>query len=176
MSDRTAEPAPGKPRRPLARWFNTLKLRLMLASVLVIAASVTVSTLVVIHRVEQRSQQAVMQLERDHAERVASLLQQRVVSMQKMLRATAQTLPVAARTDHAAAEAFLAGKPALATNFASVFVVALDGELLAAQDGTRSTYRPTNLRSAAYFSQTVTHGAPVVSQPLRDGVSGEPIL
>ena len=83
MAALSAEPTPKKRPRPRGRgrWFNTLKLRLMLASVLVIAVSVTVSTLVVLERVERRSEQALMDLERDHAERVASLLQQRVVSM-----------------------------------------------------------------------------------------------
>ena len=148
----------------------------MLASVLVIAVSVTVSTLVVIDRVEQRSEQAVMNVERDHAERVASLLQQRVVSLQNMLRATAAAMPPAARTEHAAAEAFLAGKPALATNFASIFVIRADGELLAAHDGTLSTYKPLNLRDRAYFHQTLAHGVPLVSEPFSGRFSHEPIL
>ncbi|HZF79222.1 MAG TPA: cache domain-containing protein, partial [Rubrivivax sp.] len=148
----------------------------MLASVLVIAVSVTVSTLVVIDRVEQRSEQAVMNVERDHAERVASLLQQRVVSLQNMLRATAEAMPPAARTDHAAAEAFLAGKPALATNFSSIFVIRADGELLAAHDGTRSTYKRLNLADRAYFSQTLAHGVPLVSEPFAGRFSNEPIL
>ena len=59
---------------PRRRWFGTLKARLMLASMLVIALSVTVSTLVVLDRLQGRSEQALMDLERDNAERAASLL------------------------------------------------------------------------------------------------------
>ena len=138
----------------------------MLASVLVIAASVTVSTLVVLERVEKRSEQAVTDLERDHAERVASLLQQRVVSLQKMLRATAGKMPPEALASHAAATAFLAGSPALIANFASVFVAAADGELLAMHDGTRSMFKPGNLSDRAYFAQTLAQGVPLVSAPI----------
>ena len=148
----------------------------MLASVLVIAASVTVSTLVVLERVERRSEQAMMDLEADHAERVASLLQQRVVNMQKMLRATAATMPAGARRDSAAATAFLAGNPALIANFGSVFIAAVDGELLALHDGTRSVHKPMNLRDREYFSQTLAQGVPLVSSPIPGRVSNQPIM
>jgi diguanylate cyclase (GGDEF)-like protein/PAS domain S-box-containing protein len=158
------------------RWFVTLKARLMAASVLVIAASVAGSTLFVIHRVEQRSEQAVTDLERDHAERVASMLQQRVIAMQRMLRATAQTMPELARSEHEAATAFIADKPALQATFSTLFVAATDGELLALHDGTASAWRPMNLAPREYFAQTLAQGVPLVSAPLSGRFSQEPII
>lgn len=113
---------PGVDPLPRTRWFGTLKVRLMAASALVIAVSVMVSVLVVLQRVEQRGEQAVMELERDHVERMASLLVQRVVGLQKMMRAVAAVMPEAASHDADAAAEFLAGKPALGVQFALMFL------------------------------------------------------
>ena len=161
---------------PRTRWFGTLKARLMVASALVIAASVTVSVLVVLQRVEQRSEHAVMDLERDNAERVASLLVQRVVAMQKMLRATAAIMPPAARNDADAAAAFLRSNPALEVHFASVFVATASGRLLALNDGNAVTFPAVELGDRAYFKQTIAEGIPVVSAPLTSRVSKKPII
>ena len=161
---------------PRTRWFGTLKARLMVASALVIAASVTVSVLVVLQRVEQRSEHAVMDLERDNAERVASLLVQRVVAMQKMLRATAAIMPPAAHHDADAAAAFLRSNPALAVHFATVFVATTSGRLLALHDGNAVTYPAVELDDRDYFKQTIAEGIPVVSAPLTSRVSKKPII
>lgn len=169
-----ALPAPRRGRP--GRWFGTLKLRLMLAAVLVIATSVLVSTGFVIQRVEQRSEQAVTDLERDHAERVASLLQQRVVSKQRMLRATAAAMPPAAWRDHDAATRFLAANPALAASFPSLFVAATDGTLLARHEGTSSLWRAANLSTREWFAQTLAQGVPLVSAPFAGRFSNEPVI
>jgi diguanylate cyclase (GGDEF)-like protein/PAS domain S-box-containing protein len=156
--------------------FGTLKLRLLLASAVVIAASVAVSALVVLQRVEHRSEQAVMDLERDNAERVASLLGQRVVGLQKMLRASADKLPPSARTDAAAAAQFLSGNPGLTSNFSMVFLADADGQLLTVHDGTEARHPVLNLRDREYFRHTFDQGVPMVSAPLPGRLSNEPII
>lgn len=83
---------------PLA-WLRTLKARLMLASALVIAASVLVSASVLLERVEQRSEQAVLDREASHVEQMAGMLGQRVVMLQKMMRGAAEQMPDAAYQD-----------------------------------------------------------------------------
>ena len=163
------------PRRP-ARWFWTLKARLMIASALVIATSVAVSTLVVLERVEQRSEQAVMDLERDNAEHMASLLGQRVIGLQNMLRATAQALPAAARSDSAVAVDVLNHSPALTASFASVTLIAPDGSTLALHDGRAAGQSSLDLSGRDYFRQTLASGVPLVSAPFVGRVSMEPII
>ena len=148
----------------------------MMASALVIAASVSVSVLVVLQRVQQRSEQAVMGLERDNTERVASLLQQRVVSLQKMLRATAATMPEAARHSNEGAAAFLRISPALTVHFATVAVVNTEGRMLALHDGTTVTHPVVNMADRANFKQTVAEGIPVVSPPITSRVSQQPVI
>ena len=148
----------------------------MLASVLVIAASVGVSTLVVLQRVEQRSERAVMDLERDNAERMASLLVQRVVVLQKMLRATADSLPPAAATEPAAAGAALAANPALIVNFASVFLADSAGAVLAVHDGDGVRHPQLDMSGRADFRATLAQGTPQVSAPLIGRISRQPLI
>lgn len=157
-------------------WHSTLKARLMVASALVIAISVAVTALAILHGVGRRSEQALMEMERSNAERVASLLAQRVVVLQRMLRAAAATLPVAARSQPDAAARFLAGNPSLAVPFAAVHVSNVLGRMLAFYDGNDVTHPQLDLSDRDYFWQTVTAGVPVVSEPLPGRISREPVL
>ena len=120
-------------------WLGTLKARLMIASVLVIASSVLASASVLLTQVKERGVQAMLDLEADHIERLASGVGQRVVVMQNMLRATADTLPAAAHADAAAAIAFLADKAALRVTFDSVFVADAAGRVMARSEGGKTT-------------------------------------
>jgi diguanylate cyclase (GGDEF)-like protein/PAS domain S-box-containing protein len=157
-------------------WLGTLKARLMLASALVIAASVAVSTSMVLSRVEKRSEQALMDLESDNAGRMASLLGQRVVAMQKMLRATAETMPPAARQDPLAAADYLGEKPALGVTFSTLYIATAGGQMLALHDGRTAAPRAMNLADRDYFRQTVDKGIPVVSAPIPGRASIEPVI
>jgi diguanylate cyclase (GGDEF)-like protein/PAS domain S-box-containing protein len=148
----------------------------MVASALVIAASVAGTASMELERVQQRSEQAVMDLELDNAERMASLLVQRVVTLQKMLRATADQMPAAARTGVPEAMAFLVASPALVVNFATVFIARPDGRVLAVHDGTRVVASAVTVGDRDYFRRTVAEGVPVVSPPLPGRVSREPVI
>ena len=143
----------------------------MIASVLVIACSVLGSASVLLARVEARSEQAMMDLEGDHIERLASLVGQRVVSMQSMLRVTADTLPPAARSHVAAAIAFLSDKAALRVTLDSVFLADASGQVLALSDGNQTLPSALNLTGRDYFFRTVSQRAPVVSSPILGRVS-----
>lgn len=169
-------PAAGPAAAAGSRWFGTLKARLMAASALVIATSVAVTALAILHGVGQRSEHALMELERNNAGRVASLLAQRVVVLQRMLRAAAANLPLSARIEPGAAGAFLLGNPSLMVPFAAVHVSAVTGQLLAFHDGNAVTHPQLDLSDRDYFRQTVSAGVPVVSEALPGRVSGEPIL
>ncbi len=169
-----AAAAPARRRR--AHWLGTLKARLMIASALVIAASVAGSTLVVLERVQRRTEQAVMDLERDNAERMASLLSQRVVGLQRMLRATAEGLPAAAVADSAVAIDALDHSPALTVSFATVLLAASDGHALALHDGSAARQPALEIGDRDYFRQTLAHATPLVSAPLLGRVSKEPVI
>ncbi len=158
------------------RWFHTVKARLMLASTLIIGASVATSTWMVLERVEQRSAQALLELERDNAERVAALLGQRVIGLQRMLRAAAGVLPPAALASGSAAAAFLDANPALGVNFANIYIADAQGQVLAVHDGSRATRPDLNLAGRDWFRRTMAEGAPVVSAPLVGRISREPII
>jgi diguanylate cyclase (GGDEF)-like protein/PAS domain S-box-containing protein len=158
------------------RWLGTLKVRLMLASALVIAASVAVSTEVVLQRVQARSMQAVMELERDNTERMAAMLAQRVVGLQKVLRATAAIMPGAARRETPAAVEFLSDKPGMITSFANVYIANAEGQMLALHDGDSAASRTLILTDREYFRRTVSQGVPVVSAPVAGRISMEPVI
>ena len=138
----------------------------MIASVLVIAASVLASASVLLSRVEARGVQAMLDLEADHIERLAGVIGQRVVAMQNMLRATADTLPPGAHVDVALALGFLADKPALRVTFDTVFVANAAGHVLAHGEGKKTERSELNLAGRDYFIRTVSQGLPVVSSPI----------
>ena len=148
----------------------------MIASVLVIACSVLGSASVLLARVETRAVQAVQDLEADHIEQLASLVGQRVVVMQNMLRVTADAMPPAARGDVEAALAFLVDKPALRVSFDTVFVADAAGHVLALGEGNRTLRSDINLAGRDYFIRTVSQGVPVVSSPIVGRVSRSHVI
>ena len=152
-------------------WLGTLKARLMIASVLVIAASVLASASVLLTRVEERGVEAMLDLEGDNIERLAGLVGQRVVVMQNMLRATADAQSAAALRDPAAAVAFGAYTAALRVTFDTVFLADASGQVKALGDGAQTPHLALNLAGSDYFIRTVTHGVPVVSAPFIGRVS-----
>ena len=157
-------------------WLGTLKARLMIASVLVIAASVLASASVLLARVETRGVQAMLDLEADHIERLAGLVGQRVVVMQNMLRASADVLPAAAHQDPAVAVAFLANTAALRVTFDTLFVADASGRVTAFGEGNKTGHSTLNLSGRDYFIRTVTQGVPVVSSPLVGRVSQSHVI
>jgi diguanylate cyclase (GGDEF)-like protein/PAS domain S-box-containing protein len=161
--------------RLLPSWLRTLKARLMLASVLVIAASVLGAASVLLQRVEQRSAQAVIDLEASHMEQVAAMVGQRVVMLQRMMRGAAERMPPEAARDTAAAMRYLEARLALLSTLETVFVADARGRVLAVHDGNEA--RPVQLDIAArdYFQRTLS-GVPAVSEPLVGRITGSRIV
>ena len=157
-------------------WLGTLKARLMVASTLVIAASVAGTTTVVLDHVEQRGVQAIQDLESDHAERMAAVLGQRVLHLQQMLHASAALVPLGAPLDGMEMVVMLDAMPALTASFASVFIADLSGRLMARHDGTKATQPALDLSDRDYFRKTVASRAAVVSAPMNGRLVKEPII
>ncbi len=156
-------------------WLRTLKARLMFASVLVIAASVLATASVLLHRVEARSEQAVVDLESSHIEQIAALLGQRVVMLQKMMRGAAERMPADAATDVDAAVRFLDARLALMATLDRVFVADRRGRIVAVHDGRQGQPSDVDLSGSEFFQRTLA-GLPTVSEPMRDRFSGEPVV
>ncbi|MFM7506927.1 MAG: PDC sensor domain-containing protein, partial [Rubrivivax sp.] len=148
-------------------WLRTLKARLMLASVLVIAASVLATASVLLERVERRSEQAVLDLESSHIEQTAALLGQRVVLLQRMMRAAAERMPHAAATDADEAIRFLGARTALLTTLDRLFVTDARGRVVAVHDGQQGHQSAVDLAGNNFLRGTLD-GLPAVSEPLRD--------
>ncbi len=157
-------------------WLGTLKLRLMLLSAATIAVCVLATTTVLLHRVEARGKQAVLDLEIDHMQSLAALLGQRVLAMQRMLVATAKALPARAPFEAAVAREFLADKPGLSATFDYLFLADLQGQMLAVHDGKKVHSPVLNVAGRDYFMRTVSQRLPVVSSPMAGRLSHAPII
>ncbi len=161
---------------PLRGAFASLKFKLALASLLVIAACVTATSTVVLDQVYERSARAVMDLESGNAERMASLLARRVVGLQTALAAAGAALPTTRLDDRAALAAYVESQRVLLTLFSVVTVARADGEVVARRD-VRGTPNPGfNLADRAYFRKTLAERRPIVSEPVMARAANEPVI
>ena len=162
-------------KKLLPSWLRTLKARLMLASVLVIAASVLGATSGLLHRVEQRSAEAVIDLEASHMEQLGAMVGQRVVMLQRMMRGAADRMPPAAAHDPAAAMLFLQARLAHLAMLDNVFLADARGRVIAVHDGREARAVDLDISGHTYFQRTL-RGVPVVSEPLTDRILGAPAV
>ena len=158
------------------RTVESLRVRLALAATVVVVACVGTTSHLVLDEVEARSELAVLDLEASNAERMAMLVNNRVVSLQNALGSVARSVPEAATRDAAAAAEFLDHKVVLATMFANVVLFNADGELLALRDGKGVRTERQTIADRAYFQQTVKENRAIVSAPILGRLSNEPII
>jgi diguanylate cyclase (GGDEF)-like protein/PAS domain S-box-containing protein len=151
---------------------GSLKVRLALASFVLIAASVALTVVLVLRAMEQRSQRAVLDSEIANVERIAMVMSVKIVSLQKALRAASSQLPVDRLSSPAAVIAYLQDQQVLGSLFDSVFVADANLQLIGvAENGTvRATHIDASDR--AYIRRTVHDRRPVISQPGVSRTSG----
>jgi len=151
---------------------GSLKVRLALASFVLIAASVALTVVLVLRAMEQRSQRAVLDSEIANVERIAMVMSAKIVSLQKALRAASSQLPVDRLSSPAAVTAYLQDQQVLGSLFDSVFVADANLQLIGvAENGTvRATHIDASDR--AYIRRTVHDRRPVISQPGVSRTSG----
>ena len=101
---------------------GSLKARLALASLVLIAASVALTVVLVLQQMEQRSQRAVLDSEIANAERIGLVLSAKIVSLQMALRAASAQVPVERLDKPAAVTAYLDDQKVLRSLFDSVFI------------------------------------------------------
>ena len=155
---------------------RSLKVRIALAGALLILASVALTVIFVLREVGRSSEQIVLDSQEDDARRLASTISQRLIGLQRALRSVALTLTPATLGDDARLAEFARGQGVLATMFASVFIVDLDGRiaLVSDENGPRDPHR--NIADRDYFKDTLRDGRPVIARVASSRVSGEPIV
>lgn len=163
-------------REVLREGAGSLKLRLAFASALIIVASVLGVTAVVQQHSLRSTEDAVLDHESANAALLAAVLRERVVRLQLAMRAVATPVADDLPSDGPRAERFLRQRQVLSTLFARIVVVRADGQVLAAREGTRINRPDLNVADRPYFRHTLQLHRPVVSEPLIDRLSREPVL
>ena len=155
---------------------GSLKVRLALASFVLIAASVALTVVLVLRAMEQRSQRAVLDSEIANAERIAMVLSAKIVSLQKALRAASAQLPVDRLANPVAVKSYLDDQQVLRSLFDSVFIADADLRLIAVAEN--DSVRPTHIDASdrSYIRRTVKDRRPVISQPGVSRTSGTPMF
>jgi diguanylate cyclase (GGDEF)-like protein/PAS domain S-box-containing protein len=151
---------------------GSLKGRLALAGLVLIAASVALTVVLVLRAMEQRSQRAVLDSEVANVERIAMVLSAKVVSLQKALRAASTQLPVDRLADPAAVTSYLADQKVLVSLFDSVFVADANLRLIAVAESGSVRAIHIDASDRAYIRRTVRERRPVISQPGVSRTSG----
>ena len=162
--------------RRLHYLIGSLKVRLALASLVLIAASVALTVVLVLQSMEQRSQRAVLDSEVANAERIGLVLSAKIVSLQKALRAASAQVPIDRLSTPAAVQAFLEDQNVLRSLFDSVFVADADLHIIAVAEngGVRTT--DIDASDRVYIRRTVQDRRPVISQPGISRTSGTPMF
>ncbi len=163
-------------RKRLHPLFSSLKARLALASLLLIAASVALTVVLVLRAMEQRSQRAVLDAELANAERIALVLSTKLVSMQNVMRDASIKLPATKLDQPGALTGYLADQYVLRGMVDSVYVQSADGMLLAISDdhGVRPLHMDASDR--AYYKRTVIERRPVIAPPIISRVNGQAVF
>ena len=156
---------------------SSLKVRLALASCLLIGLSVAVTIFFVLRDIGERTQRAALDAELANSERFADVLSSRLVALQTSMRGAVTKLPIDDLDDTDALISFLDQNVVLRTMFDEVFISASDGRLLvgANEKGFRSSTR-INTADRPYFRKTLEDGRPVISEPILSRVSGDAMV
>jgi diguanylate cyclase len=154
---------------------GSLKARLALASVVLIAASVALTIVLVLRAMEQRSQRAVLDAEIANAEHIALVLSTKIVALQKALRAASSQVPVG-HLDEAAVTAYLEDQQVLRSLFDSVFIADARLHLIAVAENGGVRTIDIDASDRDYVRRTLRNHRAVISQPGLSRTSGTPMF
>ena len=151
---------------------GSLKARLALASLVLIAASVALTVVLVLQQMEQRTQRAVLDSEIANAERIGLVLSAKIVSLQRSLRAASAQVPVEHLDQPAAVTAYLDDQKVLRSLFDSVFIADARLHLVAVAENGGVRMTDIDASDRAYIQHTVHARRPMISQPGVSRTSG----
>ena len=178
MSPLQAPPVPSRAGQRL-RWplaLSSLKLRLSITGVLLIALSVAVTVGLVLNQVASRAEQVALDLSLAQTRKLARIVGARVVSLQVTLRAAADMLPADQLDDAAAMRRWVEGQKVLGSALDALMVIDRHGRLMALRDQTGSSSPPIRVNDRAYFQHTMQLGRPAISDPLLNRLTDRPIV
>ena len=162
--------------RGLRYFIRSLKVRLAFASLVLIAASVALTVVLVLRAMELRSQRAVLDSEVANAERIGLVLSAKIVSLQRALRAAATQLPADRLDKPAVVGAWLDDQQVLRSLFDSVFIADARRHLIAVAENGGVRMTDIDASDRAYVRRTVFLRRPVISQPGVSRTSGTPMF
>lgn len=156
---------------------SSLKVRLALASCVLIGLSVAVTIFFVLRDIGERTQRATLDAELANSERFADVLSSRLVALQTSMRSAVAKLPLDDLDNTDALISFLDQNVVLRTMFDDVFIAAADGRLLVGAN--EKGIRPSTILSTAdrpYFRKTLEDGRPVISEPVFSRATGDALV
>ena len=154
----------------------SLKLRITLGAVAALALGIGLTTALLVQQAERETLAANRHRELAEVVRTAGVLSQRVIDLQRALRATAAQLDPATLADEARLADFIESKPVLRGLFANVFAATPDGTMRVYADATGVRHPTVNVADREYFIRTLAGQRPIVSDAVPGRVSGEPVL
>ncbi len=155
---------------------RSLKVRLALASAVLILASVAMTVIFVLREVGRSTEQIVLDSQEDDARRIAATISRRLVGLQRALRGAALQMSAATLADRDRVGEFVAGQSVLATLFSGVFFAATDGTIVVINDERGVRDPRTSIADRDYFKDTVRERRPMIGGIGLSRVSNEPIV
>ena len=158
------------------RALGTLRARLTLAGIALLALAVLLNTMTLV----QRAQQDTLAEERDRelmeSERMAAALSSRVLELQGALAAVAEQLDERTLRDQGALERFMTDRIVLRRMFGNVNVVTADGTLRVYSERSSLRKVAANVADRGYFRDAMDNARPSISEALVSRVLGEPVI
>ena len=161
---------------PLWRWFTTLKFKIVAMTILTAVLAALASTQLALTAMRSDLERVLLENERDDGERMAAVLSSKLDTLERSLKAVAQTVTPEQMADPLAMATTLQDKPGLTVLFDSFFAARADGSMLArVEKGSLGSDLP-NVADRAYFRKAMASDQPVVSDALSGRVTGTPIV
>lgn len=158
------------------RWAASLKVRVALASVLVVALGVFTAAALVLEQARERTAEILREAESANARRFAAIIGQRLTNLQAALRSAAAVVPTDQLDDQAALRAYMQQRQVTATLFATLTLVDPSGRVLVLRDESGVRHPDVSLADRAHIRRTLDAGLPAISEPLVGRTSEEPTL
>ncbi|MCK6426711.1 MAG: diguanylate cyclase [Burkholderiaceae bacterium] len=158
------------------RWAASLKVRVALASVLLVAAGVFTAAALVLAQARERTAEILREAEAANAQRLAAIVGQRLTNLQTALRSAAAAVPLEQLDDRAALQAYMQQRQVTATLFATLTLVDAGGRTRVLRDEAGIRFPEISLADRAHIRRTLDQGVAVISEPVLGRTSEEPML
>ena len=170
------DPTPRFGPAALRRALQSLKVRITLGGLVVLALGIGLITALLVKRAEHD----LLRMQRHHelgeSARTAAQLSRQVVELQRALQAVARQLDPATLGDAAELRRFIMSKPVLQGLFTDVFIATPEGDVRLYANATGVHPVTLNLGDRAYFRRTLAEARPLVSEPVQSRIYNQPVL